>query len=608
MDIRNFFGGGKKKTPKKKGDSDCKDETAEKSATAAAAATDAASAAANDNSADVKKPKSSEKKALTMEERRRRALEDSDDSDQEQPTKKPTEAIKREAVSSPGKKAAPPTRTSPRNKRHASPVKKEEKKRRIYESSSEDDDDKMDEDFRNDEKADRDESEDDFEEPSKQQPPKKASTKKRATASPVKKQSAKKIKVEETAAAALPKYHPPSSRITADISFLENNSSIQIQPHIKLITKGKSLTEAFNVDNMTPLCLEGLTFVFTGVLTTNTAKSTVVNSAIAAQSPSKGEYYTNRNAYTTSTIDGIGSNEELPRDIASDLIKMLGGRVTGSVSGKTDYLVCGSILEDGRAVEEGSKYKKCVDMYEAWGSKYRSDYGNNGKVVEMTKKKGKAATKGSDPNSLVEIINGVDEFWGLIKFMSEWKRGTLSEEERAKLESSQCATATEVKREAAKPCVQPAPTAAAAAASNPYTQKKLANPYAKPSAPANPYAKTSAPANPYAKTHAPANPYAKPTNPYAKKATSTQATTNNDKQSAPRKTFQVNALWADKYAPSNSREILGNADSVNKLFKWLNTWEDQFNNPKRRPKSISGPNGPWKVRRRCSILPLVWQK
>ena len=216
------------------------------------------------------------------------------------------------------------------------------------------------------------------------------------------------------------------------------------------------------------------------------------------------------------------------------------------------------------------------------------------RLICSRKKKSKAAAKGSDPNSLVEIINGVDEFWGLINFMSEWKRGTLSEEELAKLESSQCTTATEVKSEETKPSVQPAP--AAAAASNPYTQKKPANPYARTPAPANPYAKTSAPANPYAKTPAPANPYAKPTNLYAKKATSTQATTNNDKQSAPRKTFQVNALWADKYAPSNSREILGNADSVNKLFKWLNTWEDQFNNPKRRPKSISGPNGPWKVR------------
>jgi len=172
----------------------------------------------------------------------------------------------------------------------------------------------------------------------------------------------------------------------------------------------------------------------------------------------------------------------------------------------------------------------------------------------------------------------------------------LSEEERAKLlESSKCcstatttANTTVKKEDEAKSSVQPAPPAQL---SNPYAQKK----------PANPYAKTPAPANPYAKTPAPANPYAKLANPYAKKATTTTTSnapstnTTNDKSSAPKKTFQLNALWADKYAPSNSREILGNADSVNKLFEWLNTWEDIFNNPKRRPKSISGPNGPWKA-------------
>eukprot|EP00956_Cyclotella_meneghiniana_P010686 scaffold14944_cov20-Cyclotella_meneghiniana.AAC.1 len=322
----------------------------------------------------------------------------------------------------------------------------------------------MDEDFQNDdqEESDNGDDDDDFEEeqPKPKQSSKKAPTKKRVITSPTKKQTAKKIKVEETtvsASAAPPKYHPPTSRIITVIPFLKNNPSIQIQSNntnIKLlITKGKSLTEAFNVDNMTPLCLEGITFVFTGVLTTNTTKSTLVNTNIAMASPTKGEYYNNRNAYTTSITDGIGSNEELPRDVASDIIKMLGGRVTGSVSGKTDYLVCGSILEDGRAVEEGSKYRKCLELYEVWGNKYRSDYNDDGnnndsegeETTTSKKKKGKkATTKGSDPNSLVEIINGVDEFWGLINFMSEWKRGTLSEEERAKLlESSKCcSTAT----------------------------------------------------------------------------------------------------------------------------------------------------------------------
>jgi replication factor C subunit 1 len=34
--------------------------------------------------------------------------------------------------------------------------------------------------------------------------------------------------------------------------------------------------------------------------------------------------------------------------------------VTLAVSGKTSYLVTGSILEDGREVNQGSKYKKAI--------------------------------------------------------------------------------------------------------------------------------------------------------------------------------------------------------------------------------------------------------
>mmetsp|Transcript_2516 Transcript_2516/g.4462 ORF Transcript_2516/g.4462 Transcript_2516/m.4462 type:complete len:161 (+) Transcript_2516:970-1452(+) len=55
------------------------------------------------------------------------------------------------------------------------------------------------------------------------------------------------------------------------------------------------------------------------------------------------------------------------------LSRAWGGRVTTTVSGKTDYLVVGSILEDGRAVEEGSKFKRCVGIWEAWSDKWRND-------------------------------------------------------------------------------------------------------------------------------------------------------------------------------------------------------------------------------------------
>ena len=39
------------------------------------------------------------------------------------------------------------------------------------------------------------------------------------------------------------------------------------------------------------------------------------------------------------------------------MIGQYGGRCTGSVSGKTDYLITGYKLEDGREVTQGGKYR-----------------------------------------------------------------------------------------------------------------------------------------------------------------------------------------------------------------------------------------------------------
>ncbi len=40
-----------------------------------------------------------------------------------------------------------------------------------------------------------------------------------------------------------------------------------------------------------------------------------------------------------------------------NLIKIGYRKVTSGVSGKTSYLVVGGVLEDGRPIEDGSKYK-----------------------------------------------------------------------------------------------------------------------------------------------------------------------------------------------------------------------------------------------------------
>ncbi|KAH8584640.1 DNA replication repC1 [Cryptosporidium sp. chipmunk genotype I] len=45
------------------------------------------------------------------------------------------------------------------------------------------------------------------------------------------------------------------------------------------------------------------------------------------------------------------------RQEIEDFVKILGGKLTSAVSGRTSYLIAGGSLEDGRSIEEGSKYR-----------------------------------------------------------------------------------------------------------------------------------------------------------------------------------------------------------------------------------------------------------
>ena len=53
-----------------------------------------------------------------------------------------------------------------------------------------------------------------------------------------------------------------------------------------------------------------------------------------------------------------GEFNGITRERLSAILMDHGARVTGSVSKKTDYLVYGHVLQDGRSYTEGSKYKK----------------------------------------------------------------------------------------------------------------------------------------------------------------------------------------------------------------------------------------------------------
>mmetsp|Transcript_26195 Transcript_26195/g.56750 ORF Transcript_26195/g.56750 Transcript_26195/m.56750 type:complete len:186 (+) Transcript_26195:175-732(+) len=73
-------------------------------------------------------------------------------------------------------------------------------------------------------------------------------------------------------------------------------------------------------------------------------------------------------------LDGLvfvftGELKGYSRDAAESLIKSCGGAVRSAVSGKTNYLVIGSLLEDGRPVSSGSKYRRRAESITAGTNK-----------------------------------------------------------------------------------------------------------------------------------------------------------------------------------------------------------------------------------------------
>lgn len=254
----------------------------------------------------------------------------------------------------------------------------------------------------------------------------------------------------------------------------------------------------YSSDLATPECLAGLTFVFTGVMPC------------------------------------------LSRDDAEDFVKILGGRVTKAVSSRTDYLVIGDELEDGRDVEEGSKYRKAKELGE----------------------------------NVVIILKGEGELYALTKMLDERKRAVNQAEKTTEHER--------VPDDASPPnSTTTAPKARTVA--NPYARKRpgaaMSNSYAKKAAAT---AATSLSVNLDARSTVQALP---------------PAAHNDDKQIGGGRASvgDTNALWADKYAPRSTRDILGNQEAVRKLTTWLDKWERTFNNPRAIGKSFGAPSGPWKA-------------
>ena len=296
----------------------------------------------------------------------------------------------------------------------------------------------------------------------------------------------------------------PKSPLAANKAKRARKSPSSTSTGTKKITilEPKTERDNFDIDNIkVSECMTGLTFVFTGNM------------------------------------------DELNRDDANDLVKTLGGRVTTAVSGKTNYLVVGPVLEDGRSYKEGSKYRKATAGGDdktklVMGGKYL--YGLCHAYHDMAVKE-----KG------IDVDNSVTE-----KIVAEGKATTTSTPSTGTLNSH-----------------------AKSAVSNPYAKSnsRVTNPYAK---------NKSGVSNPYAKSKK-----GTASNPYAKKS---QTSTSN---SAERNSTDdgSNSLWVDRHKPNHTREILGNKANVKKLQDWLRTWEKVFNNSKNSSKTFSNPRGPFKA-------------
>lgn len=463
MDIRSFFG----KAPKGKSSGP------------------AAAAAAKPKSTSTSTSKA---KQASPEKKRKAAIEIVIDSDEPQDIS-PADFFAQSAKKSPKKlkAAATPVSKSPSPQKQATtnpPSSTGKKRTRVQEDNAGSDDD--------DYKSDSDQSDDTFDTKPIKTTKAKAKTMdvedsmqvdKPATPEPKPSVAKSPVSVSKQAKSSAKRPPPgPSSASTPALKSTPTKPVPAVASKSPKASKPSLLQpsmelENFNADapNLVPQCLEGLTFVFTGIM------------------------------------------ESLHRDEATELVKILGGRVTNNVSGKTSYLVVGEILEDGRNYTEGRKYKDAMEK-------------------EVT------------------LVMGAKKFYGLCQLYQN-------------------------KAQKERPVQAPAPAPVSAVKANPYA-KKATNPYAKTTT--NPYAKKAS--NPYAAKKA-GNPYASKDGSSGGGTAQPDASTNKN----------LNQLWVDRFAPTHTREILGNKENVTKLANWLRNWERTFNNPKSYNKAFSNPRGPWKA-------------
>jgi len=110
-----------------------------------------------------------------------------------------------------------------------------------------------------------------------------------------------------------PKFHPPSSQLLEHIDIHNSTARVAAPVHIQSTLPALPNDSSFftSLDTtMTPHCLIGLTFCFTGILSTNDDVTRLTNAQVSVASPSKADYYRNRRYDTAAVAVSSNGNDE----------------------------------------------------------------------------------------------------------------------------------------------------------------------------------------------------------------------------------------------------------------------------------------------------------
>ena len=302
-----------------------------------------------------------------------------------------------------------------------------------------------------------------------------------------------------------------------------------------------------------------------------------------------------------------GVLDSLQREEAEALVTKYGGVLKSGVSSKVDFLLAGALLEDGRALAEGSKHRKMLE-FRAKGKRiaqidedglFEMIAGSVPQQIDLTEAPAPAQPR----------IGHVAGFNAGPASSSPHPSGAVAAASASSSSSSSSSAAATSSNSAAAPASGSSSAAAASAA--PKAPAARFNPYAKGAVKSSFTPMPPKPAgNPYAKKAAGGG-----SNPYAGASSSSSSSSSSAGGGAPAppaKTIDDNAarlahdgdirLWADKYRPSNSRELVGNPNIVRNLQTWLRSWEavhlkggakprGSKENPGAKAVLLSGPPG-----------------